>query len=193
MSKEAMRLALEALTATMSTHGFQKHIDQSKDEAITALREALAEQPAQHEKDWGAVGEAHIAAIKKSSKAMVEDAVVRAAHKVMAEFEAKLDERLMEPPAQQEPVAWRNAALRVGEDLCSVGPFGYYDMTAEQWLDWALSVVTVYAPPRTQPPAQRKPLPYNKDDMEGLDINQRLGFKLGWKSAEEAHGIKENT
>ena len=48
---------------------------------------------------------------------------------------------------QQEPVAWRNAAIRVGEDLCSVGPFGYYDMTAEQWLDWALSVVTVHAPP----------------------------------------------
>jgi len=47
----------------------------------------------------------------------------------------------------QEPVAWRNAAIRVGEDLCSVGPFGYYDMTAEQWLDWALSVVTVHAPP----------------------------------------------
>lgn len=58
------------------------------------------------------------------------------------------------PPAQpapvQEPVAWRNAAIRVGEDLCSVGPFGYYDMTAEQWLDWALSVVTVHAPPVEQ-------------------------------------------
>ena len=50
-------------------------------------------------------------------------------------------------PAQQESVTWRNAAIRVGEDLCSVGPFGYYDMTAEQWLDWALSVVTVHAPP----------------------------------------------
>ena len=49
---------------------------------------------------------------------------------------------------EQEPVTWRNAAIRVGEDLCSVGPFGYYDMTAEQWLDWALSVVTVHAPPQ---------------------------------------------
>lgn len=55
------------------------------------------------------------------------------------------------PHEQQEPVAWRNAALRVGEDLCSVGPFGYYDMTAEQWLDWALSVVTVHAPPASKP------------------------------------------
>ena len=51
------------------------------------------------------------------------------------------------PKPEQEPVAWRDAALRVGEDLCSVGPFGYYDMTAKQWLDWALSVVTVHAPP----------------------------------------------
>jgi hypothetical protein len=49
---------------------------------------------------------------------------------------------------QGEPVAWRNAAIRVGEDLCSVGPHGYYDMTAEQWLDWALSVVTVHLPPQ---------------------------------------------
>ena len=47
----------------------------------------------------------------------------------------------------QEPVAWRNAAIRVGEALSSVGPDGYYDMTAQQWLDWALSVVTVHAPP----------------------------------------------
>lgn len=46
---------------------------------------------------------------------------------------------------EQEPVTWRNAAIRLGEDLYSVGPDGYYDMTAEQWLDWALSVVT--APP----------------------------------------------
>ena len=58
---------------------------------------------------------------------------------------------LPQPAQQQEPVAWRNAALRVGEDLCSVGPFGYYDMTAEQWLDWALSVVTVHAPPASKP------------------------------------------
>jgi len=54
------------------------------------------------------------------------------------------DDRLMK---MVEQVTWRNAAIRVGEDLCSVGPFGYYDMTAQQWLDWALSVVTVHAPP----------------------------------------------
>jgi hypothetical protein len=51
---------------------------------------------------------------------------------------------------EQELVAWRNAAMRVGEDLCSVGPFGYYDMTAQQWLDWALSVVTCHPPQRRE-------------------------------------------
>ena len=40
---------------------------------------------------------------------------------------------------EQEPMAWRNAAIRVGEDLSSVGPDGYYDMTAQQWLDWAMA------------------------------------------------------
>jgi hypothetical protein len=40
---------------------------------------------------------------------------------------------------EQEPVAWRNAAIRLGEELSSVGPDRYYDMTAGQWLDWALA------------------------------------------------------
>ena len=54
MSKEAMgakrptdnevvmKLALEALTATMATHGFREHIEETKDKAIEALEEALA-------------------------------------------------------------------------------------------------------------------------------------------------------
>lgn len=67
----------------------------------------------------------------------------------------------------QEPVTWRNAAIRVGEDLCSVGPFGYYDMTAQQWLDWALSVVTVHAPPRPPAPVQEQDGPIT----EGWNIN----------------------
>ena len=44
MSKEAMKLALEALTATMSTHGFRDAIEEVQDKAITALKQAL-EQP----------------------------------------------------------------------------------------------------------------------------------------------------
>ena len=78
----------------------------------------------------------------------------------------------------QEPVAWRNAAIRVGEAFSSVGPEGYYDMTAQQWLDWALSVVTVHAPP-----PQRKPLTYCQECMRPNPID----------GTDCAHGIKENT
>jgi hypothetical protein len=45
------------------------------------------------------------------------------------------------PPQQEakvEPVAWRDAAMRLGEELSSVGPDGYYDMDAKEWLDWAM-------------------------------------------------------
>ena len=37
-------------------------------------------------KDWDALAEKQLAAIKRSTRATTEDAVVRAAHKVMAEF-----------------------------------------------------------------------------------------------------------
>jgi len=54
-------------------------------------------QPAQEqEEDWGALAEKQLASIKRDTRASFEDAMVRATHKVMAEFEAQ--------PAQ-EPVA----------------------------------------------------------------------------------------
>ena len=87
-------------------------------------------------------------ALKLALEALKKIATVNA---MDYEYQAWAREALAQPAVteshKQEPVAWRNAAIRVGEDLCSVGPFGYYDMTAEQWLDWALSVVTVHAPP----------------------------------------------
>jgi hypothetical protein len=36
---------------------------------------------------------------------------------------------------------WHKAAIRLGEKLASVGPVGYYDMDAKEWLDWAMSTV----------------------------------------------------
>ena len=36
---------------------------------------------------------------------------------------------------------WRNAAIRLGEELASVGPVGYYEMDASEWLDWAMANV----------------------------------------------------
>ena len=40
-------------------------------------------------------------------------------------------------PQEQENNEWRNVALRFGEELVSIGPCGYYDMTANDWLGWA--------------------------------------------------------
>ena len=53
MSKEAMKLALEALENTTPT-GFNMERDKQFFAAITALREALAEQPAQQEPEMNA-------------------------------------------------------------------------------------------------------------------------------------------
>jgi hypothetical protein len=71
------------------------------------------------------------------------------------EAEAKL-KAAAQPAPVQEPVAWRNAAIRLGEELSSVGPDGYYDMTAAQWIDWAMAQKpqgknSVTTPPAAQP------------------------------------------
>ena len=129
MSKEAMKLALEALEYI--EHNYMS-LPALAEKAITALREALAERP------------------------------------------------------EQESVAWRNAALRVGEDLCSVGPFGYYNMTAEQWLDWALSVVTVHAPP-----TQRTWVVLTDDEV--IDIAGSFDYRYDVARAAEAKLKEKNT
>lgn len=54
------------------------------------------------DENYEARAQAHLASIKRDMKASMEDAVVRAMHKVMAEFEAKSDERLMEMPEKQD-------------------------------------------------------------------------------------------
>jgi hypothetical protein len=42
-------------------------------------------------------------------------------------------------PTPQEPEEnkWKTVALRFGETLSSIGPCGYYGMTADEWLEWA--------------------------------------------------------
>jgi hypothetical protein len=47
IARSAMTLALEALTATMATHGFREHIEEAQDKAIKALEEALASEQEQ--------------------------------------------------------------------------------------------------------------------------------------------------
>lgn len=45
---------------------------------------------------------------------------------------------------QPEP-DWRQAALRVGEELASTGPPGYYTFSPAQWRDWALACLRAAA------------------------------------------------
>ena len=166
---EAMKLALEALEANqpvnycMNNNGEKFPMMQEdpfrferNTKAITALEEVLA-QPEQEQ------------FALKHRIAELEGAVIG------------LQARLAQP--QQEPMTWRNAAIRVGEDLCSVGPFGYYDMTAQQWLDWALSVVTVHAPPHSvvnqSLTTEQEPVTYGVDwgkagDIPCVSITKRL-------------------
>ena len=76
-------------------------------------------------------------------------------HKVATEAAQSL--RLaIEQAEKQEPLAWKNAAIRLGEELSSVGPDGYYDMSAKKWLDWAMNQQprgknSLPAPPQRQP------------------------------------------
>ena len=143
--RETMKLALEALEINLpiayAKNGRGERFPCFSDdplreiktrEAITALRQALDHVPdtmKMTEPDMG---------IDRGAWDDVPDAT------------KWVDELRGGDETEQEPVTWRNAAIRLGEDLYSVGPNGYYDMTASQWLDWALSVVNT-APPK---PAQ---------------------------------------
>ena len=98
-----------------------------------------------------------------------------------AEATDALRQALAQP--EQEPVAWRNAAIRLGEDLYSVGPNGYYDMTAKEWLDWALSVVT--AAPISEPVKERISEPVeNLEPVAWLHPDKKVDVvvpsKLAW-------------
>jgi hypothetical protein len=74
------------------------------------------------------------------------------------------------PAAQPEPVVWKNAAIRIGEELSSVGPDGYYNMTAERWLDWAMDQHPQGKNSLTTPPAaaQRQWVDLTDDMIEDL-------------------------
>lgn len=48
-------------------------------------------------------------------------------------------------------MGWREAALRIGEDLGSTGPDGYYDMTPENWLYWAIGQIRKGGRPNIPP------------------------------------------
>lgn len=49
------------------------------------------------------------------------------------------------PSTRVSKIGWKEAALRVGEELAPNGPEGYYEMTPEEWLSWALSMINPLA------------------------------------------------
>ena len=113
------------------------------------------------------------------------------------EFEAIAKRQAIEQ-AEKSPQqdAWKNAAMRLGEELSSVGPDGYYNMTAEQWLDWALD-----QQPRGKnslPQPQREPLTdeaiatvyWGATGQSLRPQDNVLAHKFA-KAIEAAHGIKE--
>jgi hypothetical protein len=56
------------------------------------------------------------------------------------DFEAEVA-RMIRVAFRDAFASWQAAALRVGEELSTVGPNGYYGLTPEQWREWALSAI----------------------------------------------------
>ena len=77
------------------------------------------------------------------------------------------------PQPQQD--AWKNVAIRLGEELSSVGPDGYYDMTAEQWLDWAMN----------QQPRGKNSLPQPQREWVGLTKEQETHLAHGFLMSDD--------
>lgn len=104
MTKEVLKLALEALEVYWgkAEHRRTKEDESKAVEAITVIKEALAQPEQTNTRPYYTIDE----------------------------LNAWADEK--------EKQAWRNAAIRIGEELSSVGPDGYYEMDAWKWLDWAM-------------------------------------------------------
>jgi hypothetical protein len=102
--EEVLKLALEALEGCESCIDayYESAVRPQIDKAITAIKEALAQQEQTNTRPYYTIDELNVWADEK------------------------------------EKQAWRNAAIRIGEELSSVGPDGYYEMNAWDWLDWAL-------------------------------------------------------
>lgn len=98
----------------------------------------------------------------------------------------------IEQAEKQEPVAWKNAAIRLGEELSSVGPDGYYDMTAEQWLSWAMDTTARPGGLAQEAAAELRRL--HEEDQEnariiGMGAERELRLRAQVDELERALGI----
>ena len=120
MTKEALQIALNALT----DFDYDKRMS-----AIESIKEALKTKN-EYERGF-------IDGMQKQMQSSVDKAVNAMGNTrpwyTIDELNAWADKYQNEQ--------WHKAAIRLGEKLASVGPVGYYEMDAKEWLDWAMSTV----------------------------------------------------
>ena len=120
MTKEALQIALNALT----DFDYDKRMS-----AIESIKEALKTKN-EYERGF-------IDGMQKQMQSSVDKAVNAMGNTrpwyTIDELNAWADKYQNEQ--------WHKAAIRLGEELASVGPVGYYEMDAKEWLDWAMSTV----------------------------------------------------
>jgi hypothetical protein len=183
MTIETMKQALEALEAMQSYAAAERKGLRICDEAIEALRAAIeqAEQEPVYVRDE-ATGYMYTV-LSQPKQEPVAWMVVNGEGKIeqtshyMPECERWLKydaTRRLVPlytvPPQRE---WQNAALRIGEELSSVGPDGYYAMSSSEWLDWALA----------QNPKGKTSLP----QREWIGLTDEEISAVDWKQNETLH------
>ena len=127
MSITAMKLALDAL---------EYEARNGNDGAYLLEREALRQaiEQAQEPVAWAVVGDGDWGKWVIGNQFETNDPPN---HNYWTNRGYELVPLYTTPQPQRD--AWKNAAIRLGEELSSVGPDGYYDMTAGQWLDWAMN------------------------------------------------------
>jgi hypothetical protein len=79
-------------------------------------------------------------------------------------------------------------AIDAANEQTTVAPFIMAAINTLEALGYSYHGGERWRPPLLALPVQRSPIKPVVDP--DLDANQRLAFKLGWKSAEEAHKIK---
>lgn len=154
------------------------------------------------DENYEARAQAHLASIKRDMKASMEDAVVRAMHKVMAEFEAKSDERLMEDwgpgPHEHHSLPAREpeqpAQQEQGDSICQEDDGCPTELAVLQRF-WRGQYIPYEHYPTWCKPAQRKPLTHE----QRFDLLTKFEpHKNKWEApailidmVEAAHGIGE--
>ena len=190
MSKEAMKLALEALSPWAGEDA--NHTEQYA--AYQALQEALAEQPAQQEQEsWedlhNALQRIDTAAVGLPTFEVRHEGGLDAVTQNIVDAITALHVQ----PAQQEPVAWMEL-LREARDNCkaSIVEEGISAIRKEYRIDLEARLTAAL---NTSPPARRKPLTDGEIDLmtshiyhRGRPVDRDYRICL-FREAEAAHGI----